>query len=179
MKALIVIDVQNDFVTGSLGTKEAVEMLPRLLRKVEAFDGALFLTKDTHEENYLETQEGSKLPVAHCIRGTEGWQIVEPLDLLQKKKGAKIYEKPCFGSTALVHDLKKMYDAGEIDSVELTGLCTDICVVSNALMIKAAMPELPVSADADCCAGVTLQKHEAALEVMASCQIDITRSKEA
>ena len=170
MKCLVVIDVQNDFVTGSLGTAEAVEMLPRLLEKMGSFEGAILMTQDTHGADYLSTQEGRMLPVEHCIEGTEGWRFPAEVEALRESRGARVYEKPTFGSTRLVSELKRLYDGAELESVELVGLCTDICVISNALMIKAAMPELPVYVDPACCAGVTPEKHEAALEVMSSCQ---------
>lgn len=170
MKCLVVIDVQNDFVTGSLGTAEAVEMLPRLLEKMRSFEGAILMTQDTHGADYLSTQEGRMLPVEHCIEGTEGWRFPAEVEALRESRGARVYEKPTFGSTRLVSELKRLYDGAELESVELVGLCTDICVISNALMIKAAMPELPVYVDPACCAGVTPEKHEAALEVMRSCQ---------
>lgn len=170
MKCLVVIDVQNDFVTGSLGTAEAAEMLPRLLEKMGSFEGAILMTQDTHGADYLSTQEGKMLPVEHCIEGTEGWLFPAEVEALRESRGARVYEKPTFGSTKLVSELKRLYDSEELESVELVGLCTDICVISNALMIKAAMPELPVYVDPACCAGVTPEKHEAALEVMRSCQ---------
>ncbi len=173
MRYLLVIDVQNDFVDGALGTAEAQAMLPNLLKKVREFDGEVWMTKDTHPENYLETQEGRNLPVAHCIRKTEGWELAPALDELCRKKNCPVYEKPTFGSMTMALDLKKRYDDGTVESVELIGLCTDICVISNALLIKAMMPELPVSVDASCCAGVTPKKHEAALEVMRSCQVAV------
>lgn len=175
MKYLIVVDVQNDFVDGSLGTKEAQAMLPALLKKVEAFDGTVVMTKDTHPENYLETQEGKLLPVKHCIKGTEGWEFPKSLQDLCDKRRAKVYEKPTFGSIRMAEDFRKLYENDEIDSIELVGLCTDICVISNALMLKAAAPEVPVYVDARCCAGVTPKKHEEALDVMESCQIIVRR----
>lgn len=175
MKYLLVIDVQNDFVTGSLGTREAQQMLPRLLDKVRRFEGTVWMTQDSHTEHYLETQEGKMLPVPHCIMGTEGWRLVPALEVLRDERRAKVYEKPCFGSIRMVEDLKRAYDTGAVEAVELVGLCTDICVVSNALMLKAAMPELPIYVDASCCAGVDPQKHEAALTVMESCQIMVRR----
>ncbi len=171
MNCLVVIDVQNDFVTGSLGTPEAVEMLPRLLEKMRGFEGAVLMTLDTHGEDYADTQEGRFLPVSHCVRGTEGWRFPPEVEALRESLGARVYEKPTFGSTSLVSELKRLYDEAELESVELVGLCTDICVISNALMIKAAMPELPVYVDAACCAGFTPEKHAAALEVMRSCQV--------
>ena len=170
-KKLIVIDVQNDFVTESLGTKEAQAMLPRLLEKVKAFDGEILMTRDTHEADYMETQEGRMLPVPHCIRGTEGWALVPELEAIRVEKNLKVYDKPCFGSLELVADMKAAYERGELASLELVGICTDICVVSNALLIKAFLPETPVFVDSACAAGVTREKHEAALETMRSCQI--------
>ena len=172
-KILIVIDMQKDFVDGVLGTKEAQQIVPAVVEKIKSFDGTVIYTRDTHQSNYMETQEGKNLPVPHCIERTEGWQLIEPLDKLQKESGAVIYDKPTFGSVALAADLKKEYDNGVIKEVELIGVCTDICVVSNALLIKANMPELIVKLDASCCAGVTVEKHEAALETMRSCQIDV------
>lgn len=172
MKYLIVVDVQNDFVDGVLGTAEARAMLPALLEKVRNFDGTVLLTKDTHTDDYLHTQEGKNLPVPHCIRGTDGWEFPPQLAALAKARGTKVYEKPCFGSTRLASDLAA---APDVESVELAGLCTDICVVSNALLIKAVLPEIPVSVDARCCAGVTPEKHEAALLTMESCQISVRR----
>lgn len=170
-KVLVVIDVQNDFVTGSLGSKEACRMLPRLVEKVKGFSGEVVMTQDTHFENYADTQEGKLLPVPHCIKGTKGWEFPEELETVRRERKARVYEKPCFGSTELAADLKKQDERGELESVELIGICTDICVISNALMIKSAMPELPVYVDPGCCAGVTPEKHQAALEVMKSCQI--------
>ncbi len=172
-KKLIMIDIQNDFVTGVLGTKEAQQMLPRLMEKAGSFQGEILMTQDTHFENYLETQEGKLLPVSHCIKGTKGWELVPELEELRQQRKAKVYQKSCFGSIRLAEDLKAAYEEGQLDGVELAGLCTDICVVSNALLIKAFLPEIPVIVDAGCCAGVTVEKHEAALEVMRSCQVII------
>ena len=171
-KKLILIDVQNDFVTGSLGTDER-QMLPRLIDKASHFSGEILMTQDTHSENYLETQEGKILPVPHCIIGTDGWRFPRELEKLRVERAAKAYQKSCFGSVSLVSDLKDAYENNLLDFVELVGICTDICVVSNALMIKSVLPELPVFVDASCCAGVTPEKHKAALEVMKSCQITI------
>jgi len=172
-KKLILIDVQNDFVTGSLGTEEARRMLPRLIDKARHFSGEILMTQDSHSENYLDTQEGKILPVPHCIIGTDGWRFPQELEKLRVERAAKVYQKPCFGSVSLVSDLKDAYEKNLLDSVELVGICTDICVVSNALMIKSVLPELPVFVDASCCAGVAPEKHRAALEVMQSCQIII------
>lgn len=172
-KVLIVVDMQKDFVDGVLGTKEAQAIVPAVVEKIKSFDGTVIYTRDTHQSDYMETQEGKKLPVPHCIEGSEGWELIEPLDKLQKQADAVIYDKPTFGSVALAADLKKEYDNGVIKEVELIGVCTDICVVSNALLIKANMPELTVKLDASCCAGVTVEKHEAALETMRSCQVEV------
>ena len=173
---LVVVDMQVDFVTGALGTTEAKAIVENVVKKVEeakAMGKTVVFTLDTHGENYMETQEGKYLPVAHCIRGTEGWELIPELEEMKDSRKAQCFDKPAFGSVALAEALKAMYEAGELEAVELVGLCTDICVVSNALLIKAFMPELPVSVDASCCAGVTPEKHAAALETMRSCQIQI------
>ena len=170
-KILIVIDMQNDFIDAALGTKEAVDIVEAVKEKIRSCPAAdVIATMDTHGENYMDTQEGKYLPVPHCIKGSEGWQI-RP-DIAELLKDAKIYEKPTFGSTALAADLKALSEKEEIE-IELIGLCTDICVVSNALLLKAAMPEVKISVDASCCAGVTPEKHAAALETMRSCQVQI------
>ncbi len=166
MKLLIVIDMQNDFIDGSLGTKEAEAIVPRVIEKVKNFDGEIIFTQDSHGKDYLDTQEGKKLPVIHCIEGTEGWKIRKELDPLVKT----VWRKRSFGSVALAEWISEMED---VESIELVGLCTDICVVSNALIIKAANREVPLIVDSSCCAGVTPEKHEAALEVMRSCQINV------
>ncbi len=175
MNYLIIVNVQKDFVDGSLGTGEAQAMLPALLEKAESFPGEILVTLDTHFENYMDTAEGKKLPVPHCIKGTPGWELTPALGELARGKHWKVYEKPTFGSTELMEDFKALYAAGKVDSVELVGLCTDICVVSNALLLKAAMPEVPIFVDARCCAGVSPQTHEAALSVMECCQIQVRR----
>lgn len=175
MKYLIVVDVQNDFVDGALSTKEAVEMFPRLLKKIKSFEGDVFMTKDTHPKNYLEIQEGKLLPVEHCIRQTKGWEFPEALDELREQLSTVVYEKPTFGSTSLAEDLRQLHQMGKVDSVEVVGICTDICVVSNALLLKAAMPEVPICVDASCCTGVTPEKHNEALDIMESCQILVKR----
>ena len=170
-KILIVIDMQNDFIDAALGTKEAVSIVEAVKEKIRSFPAEdVIATMDTHDEGYMQTQEGKNLPVMHCIKGTDGWKI-RP-DIAELLTGAKIYEKPTFGSTALAADLKELSEKEEIE-LELIGLCTDICVVSNALLLKASMPEVKISVDAACCAGVTPQKHLAALETMRSCQIDV------
>ena len=170
-KILIVIDMQNDFIDAALGTKEAVSIVEAVKEKIRSFPAEdVIATMDTHDEGYMQTQEGKNLPVMHCIKGTDGWKI-RP-DIAELLTGARIYEKPTFGSTALAADLKDLSEKEEIE-LELIGLCTDICVVSNALLLKAVMPEVKISVDAACCAGVTPQKHLAALETMRSCQIDV------
>ncbi len=170
-KVLIVVDMQKDFVDGALGTKEAQAIVPAVVSKIDTFDGDVICTLDTHEECYMDTQEGKLLPVPHCIRGSEGWALYTAVGEAAERVQAATYEKPTFGSVKLAEALKRRYEAGELDEVELIGLCTDICVVSNALLIKAYMHELPVRVDASCCAGVTPMKHQAALETMRSCQI--------
>lgn len=167
----IVIDMQNDFVTGALGTREAEEIAENVIQRVKEFQGRVLFTQDTHGENYLDTQEGKLLPVRHCIKGTEGWQLIPELKAVQEQKKYPVFEKNTFGSMELAQFLKKKYQENAVESVELAGLCTDICVISNALLIKAYMPELPVMVTASCCAGVTPEKHEAALRTMESCQI--------
>jgi len=174
MRILIVVDMQTDFIDGTLGTKEAAAIVPAVERKIRDFDGKVIFTYDTHPENYLETQEGRNLPVKHCIEGTEGWRLPGVLDDLRIEKGASVYRKPTFGSRYLAQDLLALSKREKIESIELIGLCTDICVVSNALLIKAFLPETQILVDATCCAGVTPARHRAALDTMKSCQIKIT-----
>ena len=170
-KILVVIDMQNDFIDAALGTKEAVSIVEAVKEKIRSYPPEnVYATMDTHRENYMETQEGRFLPVVHCVKGTDGWKV-RP-DIAELLGEAKIYEKPTFGSTALAADLKALSEKEEI-GIELIGVCTDICVVSNALLLKASMPEVPISVDASCCAGVTPEKHLAALETMRSCQIRV------
>ena len=170
-KALIVIDMQNDFIDGSLGTKEASQIVERVVNKIKSNKGRVYLmaTRDTHENDYLSTQEGERLPVEHCIRQTAGWQI-EKRVAAALGEDTPVIDKPTFGSVELA---QKIASLPEIEEVELVGLCTDICVISNALLIKAFLPEVKVSVDAACCAGVTPQSHENALEAMRVCQIEI------
>lgn len=171
-KFLIIVDVQKDFVDGALGTAEAQAMLPNLLEKIDSFDGEIVVTYDTHGEDYMNTSEGKKLPVPHCIRGTAGWQLdAQVAEKLSNRKWTPV-EKPTFGSLQLPKVIEELA-AGEDFSIELVGLCTDICVVSNALMLKAHFYEKEISVAAACCAGVTPQTHQAALDTMACCQINI------
>ena len=171
-KVLVVVDMQNDFIDGALGTKEAVAIVPHVEEKIRTFDGTVLFTRDTHETWYLDTQEGKKLPVSHCIRDTEGWQIRSELDALRKTEPI---DKETFGSTDLAGELVAMNEDEEIESITVVGLCTDICVISNALLVKASLPEVPIIVDAKCCAGVTPERHENALKAMEACQIEIVR----
>ncbi len=164
MKTLIVIDMQNDFIDGSLGTAEAVAIVPAVKAKIAEYVAAgnpILYTRDTHGENYLETPEGKKLPVVHCVKGTQGWEIADGLYV----PGSQIIDKPSFGWTG--------WSEKDLDEIELVGLCTDICVVSNALILKATFPAAKISVDAACCAGVTPATHSAALATMQMCQIDV------
>lgn len=169
-RLLAVIDMQEDFIGGALGTKEARAVLPRVRDRIAAArkDGyTVVFTRDTHGQDYLSTREGKRLPVLHCIAGTAGWQLAGGL----AKEGERIFDKPAFGSTALAE-----YAAAErFAQIELVGVCTDICVISNALLLKAFLPEAEISVRADCCAGVTPESHERALAAMAACQVEILR----
>lgn len=170
-KYLIVVDMQKDFVNKALGTAEAQAIVPAVLEKVENFEGEVIFTKDTHFADYLSTAEGRMLPVEHCIKDTDGWMLIDELEQYCANNKNKVYEKLTFGCKELAQDMALVEK--EIASVELIGLCTDICVVSNALLLKAFMPEVEISVDAKCCAGVTPQAHEAALQTMRSCQINV------
>lgn len=172
-KILIVVDMQYDFTYGSLKNQEAIRMIPRVAEKIQNFDGAIIFTQDTHTEDYINTQEGRKLPVPHCIRGTQGWKIVEPLEKLQRELDCEVFEKPTFGSVELMDAIIKKSKDYRLEEVELVGVCTDICVISNAMLLKAALPEITVKVDADCCAGVTPQSHQVALKAMMACQIEV------
>lgn len=169
---LIVVDMQKDFVDGSLGSQEAREIVPRVADKILNFDGQIFATLDTHTQNYLQTAEGRSLPVPHCIKGTPGWMLDDEIAAVLEQKNVTKVEKLTFGSVLLP---RLLYQAanGEPFTVELVGLCTDICVVSNALMLKANFPEMEISVDSACCAGVTPESHAAALTTMRSCQIRV------
>lgn len=170
-RVLVVIDMQNDFITGSLGTKEAQAIVEKVCRKIQDFEGEVLFTLDTHGPDYLETQEGRLLPVAHCIKGTPGWELEPRVRALCKTTPI---EKPTFGSTGLADVLqaKDIYGGG-LDEVVFVGLCTDICVVSNALLVKARLPEVPLTVDASCCAGVTPEAHQHALAVLRSCLVNV------
>lgn len=168
---LVVVDMQNDFVTGPLGTPEARTILPKVAEKVKNFPGRVLFTRDTHEENYLESREGKVLPVPHCIRGSRGWEICPELEALRKEEPI---DKPTFGSTGLGEVLRAADQYGEkIGKITLVGVCTDICVISNALLLRAFLPEAEIAVDAACCAGVTPESHQTALRAMKACQIAI------
>lgn len=168
---LIVVDMQKDFVDGALGTAEAQAIVPAVTALVNSWEGPVLFTRDTHGEDYLDTQEGRCLPVPHCLRGSEGWQIIPPLQ--GRAEACPVFDKPSFGSTALAEHLAAMHRQEPLDSITLVGLCTGICVISNALLVKAALPEVPVRVKADCCACVTPQSHQTALDAMRLCQVAI------
>ena len=174
LKYLIVVDMQNDFINGALGTPEAQAIVDKVIAKVCDFDGTVIFTQDTHQKNYLHTQEGELLPIEHCIQDTPGWHLQSKLEKLCDTRSLSVIEKPTFGSVRLAQTLAHENENDPIKSIELIGLCTDICVVSNALMLKAFMPEVPILVDAQCCAGTTPQAHEAALATMTSCQIHVS-----
>ena len=181
MKVLVVVDMQNDFITGSLGTPEAQAIVPNVKKKIEEYrkNGDLIVfTRDTHYANYLQTKEGEKLPVEHCIRNTWGWEITD--ELRDEAVNAVIVNKPTFGSVDLCDVIVSPEADSEsitvIEEIELSGLCTDICVVSNALLLKTVFYDtIDISVDATCCAGVTPETHEAALKTMEMCQINVKR----
>ena len=165
-KVLIVIDMQNDFVSGALANPDAQAVVSGIVKRIENFDGEIIATRDTHEANYLSTTEGKHLPIPHCIKGTNGWEIVSEIAEALHKKNAVILDKPTFGYLGW----ELLQDATEI---EMVGTCTDICVVSNALIIKALHPDIPLSVRAELCAGTTKDNHQSALNVMACCQVQI------
>lgn len=165
-KLLVVVDMQNDFIDGALGTPEAQMIVPNVSALIEKFDGDIVFTRDTHKKNYLETEEGKNLPVLHCIKGTHGWEFTPLIDMRSKK----IFDKNGFGSPKLGAFVRR----GGYDEVEVCGLCTDICVIVTAMMIKAYAPNTKITVDADCSAGVTPAQHEIALDALAPCQINVT-----
>lgn len=167
MKYLIVVDMQVDFINGSLGSKEAEAIVPAVVEKVKAFPGRVLFTRDTHGEDYLQTQEGKNLPVMHCVKGTAGWQICEEL----RPYAVDIVDKETFGSMELPDILKSFGEP--VEEIELCGLCTDICVISNTMILKAAFPEVKISVSASCCAGVTVESHQTALDAMKMIQVEV------
>lgn len=173
---LVVIDMQKDFIDGALGSEMAQGIVPEVIRKIGEYKpGNIYATRDTHFENYLDTLEGKKLPVTHCIKESEGWQIHPEVSAAMPE--AKIFDKYTFGSEQLAQELYQRSLAGEME-IELVGLCTDICVVSNALLIRAKLPGTVIRVDPKCCAGVTEETHKAALQTMKMCQIDILTEEE-
>lgn len=162
--------MQNDFIDGALGTAEAVAIVPKVAEKVKGFKGTVIFTRDTHGENYMQTQEGRNLPVPHCIKGSHGWEVCPALEPL--RTGLTI-DKPTFGSAELGKLLLELDAKAPVGSITLVGLCTDICVISNAMIAKAFLPEVPVTVDAACCAGVTPESHRNALNAMKMCQVRI------
>ena len=167
MKLLVVVDMQNDFIDGALGSPEAVAIVPYVRKLIEGFDGEVVFTRDTHGENYFNTQEGKNLPVKHCVKDTYGWQIRAELDALRKTSPI---DKITFGSSELVSVIK---DLSDIEEIVFVGLCTDICVISNVMVVKAFYPEIPLTVDAKGCAGVTPDSHRNALEAMKICQVNV------
>lgn len=170
MHVLVVVDMQRDFIDGALGTPEAVAIVPRVAEKIRGFDGLVLATRDTHTKDYLSTLEGRNLPVTHCVLGTPGWEIHPEIAALLEETPI---DKPTFGSVELGESLRSLGKESGVESVTLVGLCTDICVISNALLVKAYLPQVPVLVDASCCAGVTPESHSNALDAMRMCQIQI------
>ena len=167
---LVVVDMQNDFIDGALGTKEAVAIVDNVRKKIEGFEGTVLFTRDTHYEDYMDTQEGGNLPVPHCIKGTKGWEIREELEALRTTEAI---DKITFGSSKLPEVLHKMHEENPIESITFVGLCTEICVISNVMVTKAFLPEVPIIVDAACCAGVTPESHKNALDAMKVCQVKV------
>ncbi len=172
-KVLIVVDMQKDFVAGSLGTPEAESIVPNVINKIQNHEGILLFTRDTHKENYLSTQEGRNLPVEHCIKGSDGWEIIDEIKEITADGDTVTFDKDTFGSRDLITYLKMLDETEGIEQIELIGLCTDICVISNSLAIKTYLPEVPIIVDASCCAGVTPESHENALKAMEICQVQV------
>lgn len=170
MKVLVVVDMQNDFIYGALGTSEAVDIVGPVMEKIKKFDGEVLFTRDTHQADYLNTQEGRNLPVEHCIEGTNGWEIADALKPYVKNDPIN---KPTFGSSELGQKLVAMNEKEPIESIEFIGLCTDICVISNVMLTKAFLPEVPLYVDSSCCAGVTPESHNNALSAMKMCQVNV------
>ena len=170
-KLLIVVDMQRDFVDGALGSDQALAIVDNVVQKIACFQGDIIVTYDTHQANYMDTQEGKNLPVPHCIKGTAGWELDSRVQQALEGKVYKVIEKPAFGSTVLPEYIKATYSS--VPDMELIGLCTDICVVSNALLLKANFLEAKITVDATCSAGVTVESHQAALTTMKMCQVNV------
>lgn len=174
MNVLVVVDMQNDFIDGALGTAEAQAIVPNVVDYINNFYGIVIATMDTHQTDYLKTQEGQKLPVVHCIDGSQGHEIQKDvLAAIKSASGYNFFKKNTFGSTELARDLVRINSLSVIESITFIGVCTDICVISNALLTKAYLPEVPIKVDAKCCAGVTVESHNNALEAMKMCQIEV------
>jgi nicotinamidase-related amidase len=174
---LIVVDMQNDFIDGALGTAEAVSVIPAVIEKIETHlagrRGPVIFTRDTHGDDYLGTEEGIRLPVVHCTKGSSGWMLHPEIDILSRREGCRIFDKPTFGSIALAEYLRERHAEQPIESIELIGLCTDICVIANALLLKTFLPDILIRVNGACCAGVTPESHENALVAMRMCQIEV------
>ena len=169
-KILVVIDMQNDFIDGALHNEEAIRIVPLVKRKIESWEGDVVFTRDTHQKDYLSTQEGLNLPIVHCIENTEGWQISKELNV---DRAVKVFDKNTFGSVELGMWLKER--SQQIEEVQFIGVCTYICVISIALLAKAFVPECLISVDSFCCAGISIESHQNALNAMESCQIKVIR----
>lgn len=174
-KYLIVVDMQNDFIYGPLGNEETQKIVPYVMEKIKNFKGTIIFTKDTHHQDYLDKQEGKNLPIPHCIADSNGWELIDGLEEIAKKRNFKIYNKETFGSVWLAKDLKSENSKQEIESIEFIGVCTSICVLSNALLCKAYLPEVPLIVDKKCCACVTPESHNAALTAMKMSQIKVIK----
>lgn len=173
MKILAVIDMQKDFIDGSLGTKEAQSIVPKVADKIRNFHGTVVYTRDTHTDDYLNTQEGNKLPVPHCVKDSEGWRLSPEIETLREAAHSPVFDKDTFGSVELAHFLSERAKTEKLESIEFVGLCTDICVITNALLSKTVLPEVPILVDASLCAGVTPESHANALEAMKMCQVEV------
>lgn len=169
MEVLVVVDMQNDFIDGALGTTEAQRIVDKVKERIERFEGTVIFTRDTHDENYLDTQEGKNLPVIHCVEGTPGHRIHEKLPT----KNCLIINKKAFGSPSLIEKLSDLSRQNKIEKITFIGICTDICVISNAIATKVFLPEIPIAVDSSCCAGVSEESHQTALRAMKACQIEI------
>lgn len=169
MEVLVVVDMQNDFIDGALGTDEAQRIVEKVKKRIERFDGIVIFTRDTHDESYLNTQEGKHLPVIHCVKGTTGHQIHKALPTQNRL----IIDKKAFGSPSLVEKLSELDRQEKIEKITFIGICTDICVISNAIATKVFLPEIPLAVDSSCCAGVSEESHQTALNAMKMCQIEI------
>ena len=169
-KILVVVDMQNDFIDGALGTTEAAEIVKTVAKRVNEFEGRIYFTRDTHGQNYRETKEGRELPIPHCIKDSYGWQISS---LIDTSSATAIIDKPTFGSTELVEMMKSENEREEIESITVIGVCTDICVISNVMLLKAYFPEIEIIVDAQCCAGVTAKSHKTAISAMKMCQVTV------